>query len=63
MLTAAWHAVDGEERWGRIAAAAGYADQPHLIHDVKALTGLCPEQLGARIGLTEHDQVNRTLAG
>lgn len=45
VLAAAWHAVDGEERWGRIAAAAGYADQPHLIHDVKALTGLRPEEL------------------
>ncbi len=63
LLAAAWYAVDGEERWGRIAAAAGYADQPHLIHDVKALTGLRPEQLGQRIGLTEHDQVNRTLSG
>ncbi|QJR35351.1 helix-turn-helix domain-containing protein [Gemmatimonas groenlandica] len=63
LLAAAWHAVDGEERWGRIAAAAGYADQPHLNHDVKALTGLRPEELSERIGFTEHDQVNRTLSG
>lgn len=63
LLAAAWHAVDGEERWGRIAAQAGYADQPHLHHDVKALTGLRPEELGERIALTEHDQVNRTLTG
>lgn len=63
LLGAAWHAVDGEERWGRIAALAGYADQPHLHHDVKALTGLRPEELGERIAQTEHDQVNRTLRG
>lgn len=63
LLSAAWHAVDGEERWGRIAALAGYADQPHLHHDMKALIGLRPEELGARIALTEHDQVNRTLTG
>lgn len=63
LLSAAWHAVDGEGRWGRIAALAGYADQPHLNHDVRALTGLRPEELGERIALTEHDQVNRTLTG
>lgn len=63
LLAAAWHAVDGEERWGRIAALAGYADQPHLHNDMKALTGLRPEEMGHRIALTEHDQVNRTLTG
>ncbi len=63
LLAAAWHAIDGEERWGRIAALAGYADQPHLHHDVRALIGLRPEELGERIAQTEHDQVNRTLRG
>lgn len=63
LLAAAWHAVDGVEQWGRIAAAAGYADQPHLNHDVEALTGLRPEELSERIALTEHDRVNRTLSG
>ena len=63
LLAAAWHVIDGEERRGRIAALAGYADQPHLHHDVRALIGLRPEELGERIAQTEHDQVNRTLRG
>jgi len=28
--------------WGRIAAAAGYYDQSHLITDFRALVGLTP---------------------
>jgi AraC-like DNA-binding protein len=63
LLSAAWHAIDSDEGWGRIAAQAGYADQPHLHHDVKALTGLRPEELARRMAWTEHDQVNRTLDG
>ncbi|MGV3709058.1 MAG: helix-turn-helix domain-containing protein [Gemmatimonas sp.] len=63
LLAAAWHAIDGEERWGRIAAASGYADQPHLNHDMKALTGLRPEELTEQIGFTEHDGVSRRLSG
>ncbi len=31
--------------WPRIALAAGYADQAHLIRDCRALTGLSPEKL------------------
>lgn len=62
-LAAAWQAADGEQRWGRIAAAQGYADQPHLIHDMKALTGLRPEELAEQIAFTERDQVSRKLPG
>jgi diguanylate cyclase (GGDEF)-like protein len=32
-------------RWSDIAAATGYADQPHLIREFQSLTGLTPTQL------------------
>lgn len=57
LLGAAWQLVDGEETWGRIAAGAGYADQPHLTHDFVGLTGLRPEDFGDRVRQTEHDRV------
>lgn len=57
LLGAAWQLVDGEETWGRIAAGAGYADQPHLTHDFVGLTGLSPEDFGDRVRQTEHDRV------
>jgi AraC-like DNA-binding protein len=31
-----------ERQWSRIAAAAGYADQPHLVRDCRALLGESP---------------------
>jgi AraC-like DNA-binding protein len=31
-----------EVDWADLAAACGYADQPHLIHDFRAFTGLTP---------------------
>lgn len=36
---------DGAPDWAGLAAEAGYADQAHLIHDVKAFTGLSPAAL------------------
>lgn len=59
LLAAAWQVVDGGVSWGRIAASAGYADQPHLHHDFVGLTGLRPEAFGSRVRSTEHDQVRR----
>ncbi len=59
LLAAAWQVVDGRGTWSEIAAGAGYADQPHLHHDVVGLTGLRPEVFGSRIRSTEHDQVKR----
>ena len=59
LLAAAWRVVDGETTWSRIAAATGYADQPHLHHEVAALTGLRPDELGERIRSTAHHQVRR----
>jgi AraC-like DNA-binding protein len=35
----------GEEDLARVAAELGYADQPHLSRDCKALSGLSPAQL------------------
>lgn len=38
-------AVEGARPdWARIAADAGFADQPHLTHDFKAFSGLTPGQ-------------------
>lgn len=59
LLAAAWQVVDGRGTWSEIAAGAGYADQPHLHHDVAGLTGLRPEVFGSRVRSTEHDQVKR----
>lgn len=36
------------ETWGQAAAAAGYADQPHLIRDCRALLGESPTEFLAR---------------
>jgi len=38
------------DSWTRIAAAAGYADQPHLIRDCRALLGQSPAAFVARAG-------------
>jgi AraC-like DNA-binding protein len=32
--------------WGELAAACGYFDQSHLVHDVTEFTGTSPRQLG-----------------
>ncbi|WP_203074704.1 AraC family transcriptional regulator [Falsiroseomonas ponticola] len=37
--------AEGAADWAGLAAEAGYADQAHLIHDVKAFTGLSPAAL------------------
>ncbi|NGM23571.1 AraC family transcriptional regulator [Roseomonas stagni] len=37
--------AEGAPDWAGLAAEAGYADQAHLIHDVKAFTGLSPAAL------------------
>jgi AraC-like DNA-binding protein len=36
------------ETWGQVAAAAGYADQPHLIRDCRRLLGESPSEFLAR---------------
>lgn len=35
--------------WAGVAAAAGYADQPHLVEDVRALAGVTPTVLDHRL--------------
>jgi AraC-like DNA-binding protein len=37
------------ERWADLAAACGYADQPHLNREVRALAGSTPGELLARM--------------
>lgn len=59
LIAAAWRVVDGGTSWSQIAAASGYADQPHLHHDFVSLTGLKPEAFGERVRTTEHDRVCR----
>ncbi len=41
--------------WSRLAAEAGYADQPHLVHEFRELTGLSPGAFLARVRATAHD--------
>jgi hypothetical protein len=33
--------------WAEIALAGGYFDQPHLIHDFRAISGLSPVEYAA----------------
>lgn len=43
-----------EPDWADLAAALGYADQPHLAHEFKALSGLTPSAYARRYrGLTD----------
>jgi AraC-like DNA-binding protein len=37
-----------DHSWARIAADAGYCDQPHLIHEFRRLCGLTPAQYAAQ---------------
>jgi AraC-like DNA-binding protein len=57
LLAAAWRMAQGGESWGRVAAEAGFADQPHLTREMVDLTGLTPGAFGARVRSTEHDDV------
>lgn len=40
--------------WAEMASGTGFADQAHMIHEFKDLTGLTPEALGDRIRKTSH---------
>lgn len=41
--------------WATLAAASGYADQSHLVHEFRDLTGLTPEAFLERMRGTTHD--------
>jgi AraC-like DNA-binding protein len=40
--------------WAQVASGTGFADQAHLIHEFKDLTGLTPEGLGNLVRKTSH---------
>jgi AraC-like DNA-binding protein len=46
-LYARWHEAtkDGDVDWAGLAAASGFADQPHMIRQMRRHTGFTPEQL------------------
>jgi AraC-like DNA-binding protein len=44
-LSTVWRHLDHEQSWSRIAAEAGYADQPHLIREFRRFTGTTPSAL------------------
>lgn len=41
-------------QWAQVASGSGFADQAHMIHEFKDLTGLTPEGLDAVIRKTSH---------
>jgi AraC-like DNA-binding protein len=41
--------------WATLAAESGYADQSHLVHEFRDLTGLTPEAFLERMRGTTHD--------
>jgi len=43
------YASRGEDSWSQLAAAAGYADQSHMINECVVLTGGPPTALRGRI--------------
>ena len=53
-LGAAHGMLEPGNRLSHIAARGGYADQPHLSHEVSSLTGLTPGQLAERVRRTAH---------
>jgi methylphosphotriester-DNA--protein-cysteine methyltransferase len=40
----------GPLRWGEMAAASGYFDQAHLIHEFRALSGMTPGAYRGAVG-------------
>jgi len=46
-LSTVWQHLEHEQTWARIAAEAGYADQPHLIREFRRFTGTTPGALTA----------------
>ena len=40
--------------WAQVASGTGFADQAHMIHEFKELTGLTPERLGEVVRKTSH---------
>jgi AraC-like DNA-binding protein len=44
---------DGSINWAELAAASGFADQPHMIRQVRRSSGFTPEQLRQRAGNDE----------
>ena len=52
---AAFKLIDSDRpSWSQVASGTGFADQAHMIHEFKDLTGLTPEGLGKIVGKTSH---------
>ncbi|HEX6059905.1 MAG TPA: AraC family transcriptional regulator [Gemmatimonadaceae bacterium] len=47
----------GDGNWAALAAELGYADQPHLIHELGDLTGFTPVALRERLAIIDHADV------
>jgi AraC-like DNA-binding protein len=43
-----------DSRWSMIAAQSGFADQPHLVHEIVRMTAFTPTMLEQRLRLIEH---------
>jgi len=41
--------ADDKENWAQLAIASGFSDQPHLVREVRRVTGFPPAQLRRRI--------------
>jgi AraC-like DNA-binding protein len=48
-----------EARWVDLAVAHGYADQAHLVREVRRLTGTTPTRWARHLGRIEHGQLLR----
>lgn len=49
--------AEGDAGWSTLAAAHGFADQSHLVHELARLTRHTPGQLARRLRLIEHVDV------